>query len=907
MLLFGVLGPLTVTRGGEPVRIGGPRPRALLATLLAHAGRPVTAGHLIGEIWGSEPPATASTALQVHVSALRKVLGDCLKTTISGYQLEVAPTSVDAASFAAQVAAARQDVATRPASAATALAAALALWRGEPYSEVDGGPDVEAERIRLAGLRLSATEDWAEAELALGRHAAVAAELPGLAGQYPERERLTRLVMLALHRSGRPAEALALAGGDHRPGIAELAAAIERRDPTLDPPAAVPAPASRFVGRRAELEAMAGRLGVARLLTVTGPGGVGKTRLALELARDTATSHPDGVTVAELASTRPGEVASRVASALAARPRPGQSVLDCVAAELYAARALLILDNCEHVIGEAAGLAAWLLARCTGLRVLATSREPLGVDGEVVWPLAGLAVPGPGDPAGLAITSEAVRLLADRGAAARRGFTVDGGNLPAAVHLCQRLDGLPLAIELAAAQLRTRSLTQIATGLDERLDMSDVRSRTTPGRHRTMRAAIGWSFGLLTPQERTAMARLAVFAGGFTAEAAREVAGLEHPVLERLTDQSMLTVSFLADGPRFGMLELIREYAAEPAGAAHQDGRRERHARWCAELAEEAARSSSDGARLRQLRAELPNLRAAMAWALGPGGDLAVALRISASLWWFWGDHGLGTEALGWLQQATASHAAVPAELRARALRAAASLSRPAGDLGRSRELGERSAAAYRDLGEPLALAGALNGVAWTALAQRDYPAALAYAEECRQITEAAGDEFRSAATLNPLGLALIGLGRPAEAATQLAGARRRLAAIAEPGAEAAAASNLAMVTRILGDRPAARALYRESLKLFTELGLVPGQLEVLEGLAGLEAEDGEPATALRVLEVTSRAWLRHDLTAVSPVRQDDRAATRAAALAALGSRSAQVVAEARQLDLSTVVTGYLP
>jgi predicted ATPase/DNA-binding SARP family transcriptional activator len=921
---FRALGPLEVTGAdGAPLRLGGPKQRALLGVLLVHAGAPVSAERLIDQLWEDDPPPTVATALQVHVSGLRKVLGDRLVTVASGYALRAGEDEVDAHRFEAAVRAARAHLPDRPAQAASGLAAALALWAGEPYGEVPVSADVAAARARLAELRLAATEDRAEAELALGRHTQVAADLAATAAQHPTRERLAGLRMLALYRAGRPAEALRAYQGLCRaladelgvePGreVAALAQAVERRDPTLDPPSSVPTTASRFIGRRRELDGLERLLGECRLLTVTGPGGAGKTRLALELARHATGDHPDGVHVVELAGSLAGSsVPVRVASVLGVRARPDEPPADALARHLRGSRALLVLDNCEHLTGSAAALCSRLLTACAGLRVLATSREPLGVAGEQVWSLTGLALPGTTDTGPAAAHSDAVRLLADRGAAARRGFGVHSGNVAVAAALCQRLDGLPLAIELAAAQLRTLTLDEVATRLGRRLDLADRRARTTPERHRTMRAAIDWSYHLLEPDEQAAFRALSVFAGGCTVAAAEQVAGLAdgYDVLARLVDRSVMVAEPHPDGTRFRMLELVSEYAAERlAETGEAAGRRRRHADWCVELATAAARfGGPDHAEwLRRLSAEEANLRAALAWCLAEGGDPAAALSVASPLWWFWWVRGLMADALEWLRRGLASPDAVPAELRARALRAAAALARNSGDHAAARDLGERCLAEFEGLDDPAGMAAALNGLCITTHAQRDFAASLRYGERSRQLAEQAGDERGIAAAQNNMGGSLRALDRREEATALFAEALKRFRAIDDPRGEAAALGNLGVMARRNGDPAQARALALASLALYRDLELPEGQIDQLDAVAGVELDEGRPAAALRLLTVAARERERLGSPLYSPDEIADRDRSVAESRAALAERAAAVTDQAAALPLATAVDRLL-
>ncbi|HEV3169221.1 MAG TPA: BTAD domain-containing putative transcriptional regulator [Actinocrinis sp.] len=925
---FRVLGPLEVLVDGVPARLGGPRPRAVLGTLLTHAGRAVSVQRLIDQVWDEDPPPTAVAALQMHISALRRVLRDRLVTTTSGYRVDVAEEEIDAHRFESALRDVGPLLTQRPAQAAADLSSALALWHGEPYGGVAAGSDVAAARVTLSELRLSALEDKLEVELGLGRHAQAAPELSGLVAEYPGRPRLAGLYLLALYRCGRINDAQAaydmllqrLAdefGTEPAAAVTALARAISRRDPTLDPPTAIPTPPSRFIGRRGELERLADRLGRSRLLTLTGPGGCGKTRLALELARDTVIDHPDGVFVIELAPLPPGgAVAERLAAELSVRPRPGLSPAQAVADQLRGMRALIVLDNCEHVIDGSAALAARLLGRCAGLRILATSREPLGIDGEQVWPLTGLRVPAEEDEAAVAVHSEAIRLLSDRGAAALGGFAVTARNAAAAGRLCRLLDGLPLAIELAAAQLRTMSLPELATHIGQRLEhrltLADRRSRTAPDRHHTMHAAIDWSYQLLAPEEQALFRRLSVFAGGFRQEAAETVAGettsdmhATLDVLARLVDQSVLTADRGRDGVRFVMLELVRQYAAERlAEAGETEDIRDRHAAWCVTLAEGAAQFGGDdhAELVRRLDLEEGNLRAALEWCLGEGADPMRALEISSPLWWYWWTRGLMSEGRGWLRRALAATDPTPTRLRGSALRAAAALTRNSGDYAEARDLGEQCLAVYQALSERTGLISALGGLCVTAIALQDFDAALRYGRESCRLAEEAGDRLRYGSALNNIGLALRCLGRIEEAGETFGAAMENCQAIGDRRGEAATLSNLGRIARLSGNQKQARCQYTQSLALYRDLDLAEGMLDMLEALASLEAEQGHATEALRLLTVCERERVRLGAPLFVQDEIADRDQTLAKAHAALGQRATAVTAEARDVPLETVV-----
>ncbi|HET9168097.1 MAG TPA: BTAD domain-containing putative transcriptional regulator [Actinospica sp.] len=931
-MAFRILGPLEIEVDGVPVHVGGPRPRALLAALLAHAGESVSVAHLIDQVWGEQPPATAVAALQMHVSALRKLLGSRVVTTATGYLLEAADHEVDARRFEAAIGDARSHLTRRPVRAAADLSAALALWRGEPFGGVSAGPDVRAARLKLSELRLSVLEDRLELELALGRHAQAAPELAGLAAEHPDRSRLARLHLLALYRCGRFGEAeaayralrerLAEEFGVEPPAeISALAAAVRRRDPTLDPPTAIPAPASRFIGRRGELDRLAERLGRTRLLTLTGPGGSGKTRLALELARETAADYPDGVSVVELAASTGGAaVAERLAAALSVRARPDEPLLATLAAQLRTARALILLDNCEHVLDGCAELAAELLSRCAGLRVLATSREPLGVGGEQVWPLTGMAVPAETASAARAGAAEAVRLLADRGAAARADFAISAQNAALAGRLCRSLDGLPLAIELAAAQLRALSLPELVDRLEHRLDrgltLTDRRSRTTSDRHHTMHAAIDWSYRLLDPAEQALFRRLSVFADGCAAQAAATVTAFDDTpadatddLLARLVDRSVLTAAPHRGGTRYRMLELIRRYAAERlAESGEFEELSRRHAAWCADLAQSAAQfGGADHAELAgMLDGEQANLRAAMEWCLAEGGDPERALEIASPLWWYWWARGLMAEGRGWLRRALSAVDPAPTPLRGSALRAAAALTRNSGDYAEARILGQQCLAVYASLSQPTGLISALGGLCVTAIAQQDFQAALGFGEESRRLAESGGDRLRHASALNNIGLALRCLGRLDEAAAAFADALGHWRGVGDRRGEAATLGNLGRLAWLRADAAESRRLYLESLAVYRDLDLAEGTLDVLEALAAVELHENRPARSLRLLTVTERERVRlgAPLFVQDEIEDCDRA--RAGARAALGDQAEAIISASHGEPLDALIDEML-
>ncbi|QTE01144.1 BTAD domain-containing putative transcriptional regulator [Streptomyces cyanogenus] len=564
---FGILGPTEIhTDDGTPVDPGGPRPRALLTLLLLDAGRPVSVERLLDGLYGAEPPAGALGALQSQISRLRRRLAPHTRIDAvpAGYALAVDPDTVDAHRFARLAAEGRSALTAGDHPRAVALLRdALALWRGPALPDL---PDAHADRARLDELRPAAVQDRIEAELGTGGGPELVPELRALLRARPLDERLYGQLMRALHAAGRPAEALAVfeearrtlageLGADPSPELSALHLGLLRDGSGAPARPRLPAQLTRFVGREAELARVDRALAGSRLVTLTGPGGVGKTRLALEAAR--ARTGAD-VCLVELAPLADGaRIPFAVLAALGVRDgfrSPATDALERLLAALADREVLLVLDNCEHLVEPAARTAALLLGACPGVRLLVTSRESLGVTGEVLVPVP----PLPEEPA--------VRLLLDRARAVRPDF--DGhARVP---EICRALDGLPLAIELAAARLRTLSVDELADRLHDRFRVLARGDRAKAPRHRTLRAVVEWSWELLDAGERDLASRLTVFAGGATLDAVAAVCGVPYPEepLASLVEKSFLEVS---DG-RYRMLETIRAFAAESLAEGRRPG-----------------------------------------------------------------------------------------------------------------------------------------------------------------------------------------------------------------------------------------------------------------------------------------------------------------------------------------------
>ncbi|MEU6061313.1 BTAD domain-containing putative transcriptional regulator [Streptomyces sp. NPDC047097] len=671
---FALLGRLDVQSGaGAPVRLPGEVARALVARLLLAGGAVVQRDALIDELWWERQARNPVNALQVQVAKVRAAFAaagepDRLHGGDGGYRLLLADDdTLDATAFEEALRRGREEAAAgRHAPAARTLREGLALWRGPALDGLVGRP-FEAARVRLETLRLSAVVEAAEAELALDRPREVLAELLGVVREAPLHEDARRLLMLALYRSGRPAEALEVydegrrllageLGADPSPRIRALHTAILRHDPGLttapaepdtapaaphpaaEPEGNLPRPLGPFVGRREELAALRARLAAGRLVTVVGPGGVGKTRLATE-ACGLPEPHRDAVWWVDLATTDAQGAPAAVAAALGladASVRPGEAGghLGRLTAFLTGRRVLLALDNCEHVLDAIAPLAGALLGRCPGLRVVATSREPLQIAGEVLHPLAPMR------------EEEAAELFGVRAAMIAPAFGADRATRDDVRELVRRLDGLPLAVELAVPHVRMLTPRQIADRLDDRFALLTRGDRTAPARHQTLRAVLDWGYALLDPAERQALTRFALYPGGCSLADAEEAGLLPGAdgtelvhVLTRLVDKSLLHPVPDGDGMRLRMLETVRAHARDRLyEEGHGPDAERRFTGWALAFAEGAVsglRSADQTAWAARTAREAANLRAASTL-LAERGRTADSLLLEARLGYFW-------------------------------------------------------------------------------------------------------------------------------------------------------------------------------------------------------------------------------------------------------------------------------
>ncbi|WP_155058057.1 AfsR/SARP family transcriptional regulator [Streptomyces blattellae] len=839
---FRILGPLEVRRDGHPVGIGATKLRLLLAALLAEANQVVTVERLMSRLWGDQPPKDARNTLQNYVLRLRRAL-DCSADTTPvlthprGYVIKVDPDALDLHRFTALVLQGRTALKeATAASAAQALREALALWRGEPLSDLpaeclpDFVPALNEQRLDALELRI-------DADLVLGRAADVLPELRALIGAHPLRERFWAQRMLALSRCGRQGEALecyrevarlladelGVAPGPELKRLHQrlLAAAPDLNEGPDRTTAALPRgignlpiEMTTFVGREAQLAQVRALLASARVVTLTGVGGVGKTRLALRAAADLEPAFPDGVRLADLAPLTGPELLDRaVAEALGLRDHSARPAVDTILDHLRDQRLLLVLDNCEHLVDDVAELVLRMARAAPGLRLLATSRQRLGLPGEHVLTVPSLTVPEAVSPSviqradvspsviqradvspsaiqradgvlcfedGTSDRSEAVRLFVDRAVAAVPAFRITSRNRGVIAQLCRRLDGLPLAIELAAVRLSTMTADEILERLDDRFRLLSVPYGHPSTRYQhTLRGVVDWSYDLCTQQERLLWSRLSVFAGGFDLEAAEAVCGGEGIAREEvlnllagLVNKSIVAVNSSGDRARYSLLETIRQYGQqrldEQDCATKLRLRHSDHYRAMAVRAGDEWCGPGEVDWLIRLRTELANFRTALDFCTTRrervDAGVEIAVNLARTRCWFFNST-LG-EGRHWLERLLPLNPGTP----------------------------------------PALAAGGLAMKAWIALCQGDNPSAEAFLIECRTLAS----ELPDGAVAPPVTFiegahAMLVRGDPCSAAL-LTEARDQFRAAGQRGDAHMATMLWAMAEAFLGDRDSARA-----------------------------------------------------------------------------------------------------
>jgi predicted ATPase/DNA-binding SARP family transcriptional activator len=858
-----VLGPIEVVSDDGPVRLAAPMHRRLLAALVLGVGEARSPDALIDVLWGASPPASAPKLLQHYVSQLRKVLPPpaSIRTREAGYLLEVDGDFLDTSRFNRLLAEGSEALNEgNPALAASLLTKALGLWRGAPYADVGYEDFARAEADRLEELRQVAIEERVEAGLALGRHEELLAELSSLAAIHPLRERLQAQTMLALYRCGRQAEALELYATFRarlhdelglEPGreLRNVQRRILQHDSSLGPPstqdepdAFLPTSPNALLGRGRELAELRTLLvrGDARLLVLTGAGGSGKTRLALEAARETASSFANGAVLVDLAPLRnPELVLGEISRVLGIGERAGEDVLETLAAALHPRELLLVLDNAEH-LRAAAPTFVELITGAPRLTLLVTSRVVLHVSGEHVYPI---------DPLDEAAARE---LFMERAREADSRFTPTEEDVEAIHGICARLDGLPLAIELAASWVRALTPTELLARLDARLPLLTGGPHDLPARQQTLRATIEWSVELLDSDDVRDLNYLAVFAGGCTLDAAETVCGTTAERLSSLIDHSLVKRTTTASGSRYSMLETIREYAADRLEVSGEIDVRRQHADYFRALAEQAEgelEGAMQGSWFDTLEAELDNIRAALEWDFG-GGDPETGARLASSLWRFWYLRGRILEGSRWLDRALAADFEPSRSLEQKLLKAAAILAQQLGDLEKTSNLTGRRLRLARTAGDQPEIAACLNNLGLIAWARGD----LRQAEELFRESVSTYGSLGDGAWLRndvPLGnLAWIAFSTDdLEGAERLAYESMAFARKRSDPEQIVAMNVVVILIRIeQGRMDGAIALQRETIRLTDQLDSAPMFAACCMPLAVLLARLGQLECAARVL-----------------------------------------------------------
>jgi predicted ATPase/DNA-binding SARP family transcriptional activator len=866
-----------VRRGKEALPVPGGNQRKVLLALVLQPNRSVSREHLIDALWGARPPARAKNALQVHVSALRDLLevgvdrGALVATTATGYQLNASEETIDSRRFERLAAEGRAALfAGDTELAVQLLSQAEGLWRGPALVDVAYDEFAAHEAARLEELRLNTFEDLADAQLALARHEQLVPRLQGFVGAQPLRERARAQLMLALYRAGRQSDALAEyraarqtlveeIGIEPGPALQALERAILVQDEKLAAPASdavrrrveLPAPPTPLLGRGRELTEAADllRSGEVRLLTLTGPGGIGKTRLATEVARAVASEGRGGAMFVDLSHlSDPRLVASTIANALrlSAGGRPVEEALvDALAHQ----PPLLLLDNFEQLT-EAAPLLGRLLASSPELRLLVTSRAVLHLAGEHEFAVGPLALPELGDDEEAARAAPAVALFLARAQAAKRDFELTAENVADVVALCVALDALPLAIELAAARVKILTPGELLARFGKSLELPPA-VQDAPERHRTLRAAIDSSYDLLDDAERRLFGRLSVFVGGWTLEAAEAVCGGDGlddvlPVLGSLADKSLVADTG-AHERRFAMLQIVREYALEQlAKAGEENDLGRRHASYFAGVAEEGEpelNGPSQDVWAARLDAERDNFRAALSFTLDSGDGLT-ALRLAGALRRLWQLHADLSEGRAALEAALAAAPDAPLVARAKALNGLGVLAAEEGDIDGAEQAFEESLEVARLLDDDERRMAVLTNLGNIALFRQDFDRARDLYEEGARLATKLGSTFNAATATHDLGLIEFALGDVGAAIERCEEALALARIGGTPQLVAACLRSLAAAIVIRGELERAQALVGESLAIVRRLNEPRAVAECLETAAGIAAAGGDGGRA---------------------------------------------------------------
>jgi predicted ATPase/DNA-binding SARP family transcriptional activator len=908
-----LLGPMEVHGDEGAVAVVGSRLQGLLALLALAAPRVVSSDRLIDELWGDEQPTNPANALQALVSRLRRMLGaDVAVRQDSGYALRIDPDVIDAVRLERLVAEGREAVAAGLHEAATdRFRAALRLVRGPPLATLLDSWFARDARTRLDEVVVAAHEGLIEGELSMGRHADVLGTLVDLVQTHPMHERFRAQLIVTLYRSGRQADALQAyrdareylldeLGLDPGPELQRLERSVLAQDPaiatpiglssSLLPTPALPTALTSFVGRRAAIDDVHRAVAASRLTTVVGPGGVGKSRLVMEVAATLA--ERGEVWYVELAPiTRADSIGETVAVAVGAKERtalagqPPVTPEQRIAERFGTRRVVVVLDNCEHLAEGASSCAVELLAACQGLRIVATSREPLGIEGERQLLLGPLN------------DDEATELFVDRARAVQPLF-VAGERDAELLELCRHLDGLPLAIELAAARAKTLPVPEIADRLRSRFKLLRRTQRSGTSRHEGLEAAIDWSYGLLFEDERTMFCQLAVFTGGATIDAVERVCGQDaFDVASRLVDRSLLMADTAGREVRFNMLESLRDYGIErleESGTLR--GARDAHLRWCVEQAERVDHGIRGADQLQWLTSsddDHDNMRAALGHALEH--DTNAALRLIAALTLAWWMRGRRRETRGWIEACLDADGGDEPRLRARVLARSGLVAEPASvrdparadlhavlltaeerlraAIGISTGLGAESDAAFAKL---LLLMTLCRGApAGEAVDRAELDALLV---ESTNVFEAGGDDFCAGLAWVTDAILCVVLGDLSRARASVSTAAGHVQRSGDRFAASQIEYVRGMLDELAGESREAYRHIEQSLRLLDELGLdqaVTAQARFLGTLAGRGGEHDLAAQWHAFVDERNDGWMHYDGSVIASARNQEGLAAR--------------------------------
>ncbi|MEO3797424.1 BTAD domain-containing putative transcriptional regulator [Nonomuraea sp. B10E15] len=888
---FGVLGRVQVwTAEGEPVPVPETKVRALLADLLAHQGQVVGTDRLIEDLWEDDLPANPTGALQLKISRLRHALdqepggGRLVASQPPGYVLDVGPNATDAGRFA-ELSLRAQD-ATDPRTRVTLLNEALALWRGPAFADFADSGFARTAAHRLEEQRLAALEVQAEARLETGEHALLTGDLIDLVEQHPLRGRLRAVHIRALYRAGRQADALAsyedlrnrLAedlGLDPDPELIALHQAILEQDPALlagtatnvsceHPVGRLPAEVTSFVGRGGEIARVKRQLSNARIVTLTGTGGVGKTRLALRVAAEVRNDFPAGAWLVELAAVEnPELLVHKVSEALDIQDRSSRPPVEVLVDFLHGKHLLLLLDNCEHLINECARLTESLVRCLPDLVVLATSRQALRIEGEQVLAVPALTVGEEGD--GEIGQSEAVQLFAERASATSPGYAVSDASRPMLERICRRLDGIPLAIELAAARIKVLSAEQLLERLDDRFRLLSNGMRMAPSRQQTLRSMIDWSYGLCTELERLLWARASVFVDGMDLKAAESVCsgdGIEPAevidLVTGLVDKSILIREERTEEARYRLLETLREYGRDRLLESGTDTRfRSRHRDWYRSLVRRGERQwlgPGQAELFARLRGEQGNIRAALDHCVTEPGGAQVGLGMAADLCCYWIAAGALREGRRWLELALALDD-TPTVARARAMSVNARLASLQNDFAAAEPMLHEGQSLARRLGEGQSLAMFTHVSGLRALSRQDLPGAVVLFGRARQRYLDMDDPIHAALSQMYLATAHAHLDHHEEASSLFSDAVSTCEAHDEVWLRSYALCMSGISAWRTGDMAGARELVREAIRLKRPFRDRLGLAMCVDVLAWIAAHERDGERAAMLLGAAGELW----------------------------------------------------